>query len=200
VLPIFLAFCCAIRQEITFYTELNQGGDAVTFRNHWSNFTNASHFIRNSKSYCAVGYWCAYPSLDYIGGCGAYRNAETIACGNNAAINDRNSIRFVGGADTTAPAISLYAETSYVGTEYFVTSVAGANIPFQVKSFVTSGKTSWTFFSGPNFDGTSSCIPATASNVYRNSTYTGQVRSVSRGCGQHALDNVQNYLTQEFEP
>ena len=98
-------------------------------------------------------------------------------------------------------AISLYegrgfeSPGGFGGEEHLVTGPASAFLPFEPKSYVTSGRSSWTFFSGSNFDGNSTCIPA-GPNDLKWDQYYGIVRSVVRGCGEEAIRNIRAFLRQ----
>jgi hypothetical protein len=88
----------------------------------------------------------------------------------------------------------LYSGVDFSSEEFYVERVAGANIPFHPRSFATTGNSSWTFFTGPTFDGNTTCVPANNSNFFWGYEYEGIVQSVARGCGIEAARNVKQYL------
>jgi hypothetical protein len=45
----------AFQQEITFYTEVDQGGEAIRFRSSQNDLSNYAATLNNSKSLCVKG-------------------------------------------------------------------------------------------------------------------------------------------------
>ena len=142
--------------------------------------------------------WRSYRQNGFGEGHGFYWTGDTQSCDNDTTIQIINSIRYIGPRDTATPAVSVYSMRYHGGREQVVLTVAAANISIPVGSYLTSGRTSWTFFTGLNFDGNSTCIPApTGSKNVAWNNYAGVVGSVARGCYEEATNNVQAFLTGE---
>ena len=99
-----------------------------------------------------------------------------------------NSLRYLGGADTSADAISFYEAPAFIGQEVVIDYGNEAVVPFYPMSLYLTGTSSWTLFEEENFYGRSACFVPSSSDpqlVYEvdyNALGIQTIKSVSQGC------------------
>jgi len=187
-----IALVSGLKQEIRFFTEPGFTGDSISFQNPYPTFKDLNGITRNSKSFCSIGHWYAFWDINYSNTGELIAESEELYCINSTSIRNYNAIRHLGGSDITKPSISFYSRSNFWGEEILVEGVIGlANLgDFQPQSLATTGKSRWTLYSEPEFEGTAVCVLAGHSNIFINRSFNGQVGSVVRGCAQEAQANV----------
>lgn len=137
--------------------------------------------------------WRAFTEEHYSGD--VQTICDWIGFGNpditEAPINS-GSIRYVGNRDMSGPAIWLFSETALNGRERIITTPAANDFGFTPRSFLTTGFSNWTFFTGTNFDGNTICFVSEQEiePLYNLQERYSGIRSVLRGC----FGRIDSYL------
>jgi hypothetical protein len=112
----------------------------------------------------------------------------------NAVLQNTKSIRFIGSLNTETTSVAVYSEKYAGGQEVYTEGAGLINIPFEPKTFVTSGKSTWTFFENADLSGNATCFRSTynvhMSQNFTNSLGLSQIGAVLRGCDSRATQFV----------
>lgn len=103
------------------------------------------------------------------------------------------SIRYAGNLDMSPQGIWLFSDTWLLGDERIITTPAANDFNFTPKSLLTTGYSSWTLFTGKNFDGVSTCFVSSSSEIeylYTLNATLSNIQSVIRGC----LGRIDTYV------
>ncbi|KAF2353026.1 Gamma-crystallin-related [Trinorchestia longiramus] len=162
------------------------------------------------ESACQTGLWIYYNDVNYEGdncwtiGISACYIIFEAQCNAQAS-----SLRYAGNPDElNGDYLNLYAGEYFVGTEFRTnaSAITVGEIDQQVSSVIISGNSEWTFFTGPNFSGTSVCsgpnehythddgTKLSFARIYQMSDMDlpdNSIRSVLKGCVKDAVVEVE---------
>ncbi|XP_021967840.1 uncharacterized protein LOC110862938 [Folsomia candida] len=142
-------FVVGFMQELTFYTEVNSGGNAFRFRTKEPDLTHYSELLRDVKSYCSIGWWLGFSSTNYTSSVTFNTGVRNgVLCG-NTTLSPIMSLRYSGPLDTSTPSISIYSGVTgnnVGGVERTYTGLAATYFGFVPTGAVITGMSSWTGF------------------------------------------------------
>jgi len=182
------------------YDGPNETGNMRTITSYISNLGNAGLGNAISSS-CSTGIWIYYQNNNYN-----YGQSAPVSwmhgiryCTNFGALNNKaNSVRYAGSNTVLDEStFSLYEGQGFMGQElYGETSQADLrDFNAKAQSVIVTGTSGWTFYTGSNYSGYSTCVRYTTTDsasgqtmhlaLYAkipNSVFVKSIRSVRKGC------------------
>ncbi|XP_035712613.1 uncharacterized protein LOC118437575 [Folsomia candida] len=191
-----LNFAVGYVQEITFYTEPDQEGNAFRFRTKEPDLSpHYSVLLGEVKSFCYIGYWRGYDMRNYTAVWTLSPPITFVPRCLNYTLSTTLSLRHMGPLETTTPSVSIYSGPTSYGIERTFTALAGTNFGFIPTGLVLTGRSSWTGFVNDDFTGNSTCF-STAELIGYTSLTGIEIRSLIQGC--NARYNSEYYDMDKF--
>jgi len=183
----------AVEQELELYTEIDQGGTGLLIRNKTANLRDiAPTIVDNIQSFCIQGRWRIFPKPNFIFDDLADLLAfstKSFKCHNSPLGNITGSARYLGGSNTELLSISFYSEENQLGSELVVEWEELHELPFQPKSLITMGESSWTVWTEKEFKGKSLCYRSVKRVTVLNNL-KNPIGSVRLNCTGSENENV----------